>query len=156
MPQIGSSCDSSYLWYVNDRSSRIPVYVTWSKVRERLRKPNLLLENTVPRCVCGRNVKTAASRGHAKRSIKRRFMRITFEFSLGLQHPVNVNERSNRIRISEAVRLEERASQRFSDYRRTWHLFVRQIVRDSGPEVWTVFDTAQRARTATSHWQESA
>lgn len=66
MPQIASFHDSAYLWYLNDKSSKILIYATWSKVRKRLTKPNLLFENSVSKCLLGQNVKKAKPRGHGE------------------------------------------------------------------------------------------
>lgn len=55
MPQIAAFHDSAYLWYFNDKTSKIFIYAAWSKVRKRLLKPNLLLENSVSKCHLGNN-----------------------------------------------------------------------------------------------------
>lgn len=66
MPQIASFHDSARLWHLNDKWSNIPIYATWSKIRKRHIKPNLLFENCVSKCVLGKNVKKAKSLGHGE------------------------------------------------------------------------------------------
>lgn len=53
MPQ--SFLDQAHLWYLHDKSSKVHIYATWSKVRKRQSKVNLLFENT-PLSKCGRKV----------------------------------------------------------------------------------------------------
>lgn len=66
MPQIASFHDSAYLWYLSDKSSKIHIYATWSKVLKRHSKPNLLFENSVSRCPLGKYGKKAKPLGHGK------------------------------------------------------------------------------------------
>lgn len=66
MPQIASFQDSAHLWYLNDKSSKIHIYATWSKALKRHSKPNLLCENNVSKCLPGKTVKTAKPRGHGE------------------------------------------------------------------------------------------
>ncbi|KAM7405470.1 hypothetical protein PAMP_012729 [Pampus punctatissimus] len=65
MPQIARFQDSAHLWYLNDKSSKIHIYATWSKVRKRHSKPNLLFENSVSKCLPGNSVTNAKPRGPA-------------------------------------------------------------------------------------------
>lgn len=64
MPQ--SYHGSVYLWSLNDRSSRIYIYVSWWKVRKRYSKGNLLFENTVPKCLPGKKAQKAKPWGHGE------------------------------------------------------------------------------------------
>ncbi len=66
MPQTASFHDSAQLWCLNDKSSKIHIYATWSKWRKRHSKPNLLFENSVSKCLLGKNVKKAKPRGHGE------------------------------------------------------------------------------------------
>lgn len=66
MPQIAGFHDSAHLWYLSDKSSKIHIYATWSKVLKRHRKPNLLFENSVSRCPLGKNGTKAKPLGHGK------------------------------------------------------------------------------------------
>ncbi|XP_042265664.1 1-phosphatidylinositol 4,5-bisphosphate phosphodiesterase eta-2a isoform X3 [Thunnus maccoyii] len=66
MPQIANFHDSAHLWYLNDKSSKIHIYATWSKVRKRHRKPNLLFES-ISKCLPGNNVRKAKPRGHVEK-----------------------------------------------------------------------------------------
>ncbi|XP_049920715.1 1-phosphatidylinositol 4,5-bisphosphate phosphodiesterase eta-2a isoform X1 [Epinephelus moara] len=67
MPQIASFQDSVLLWYINDKSSKIHIYATWSKVRKRHSKPNLLFENSVSKCLPGKHTKKASPRSHVEK-----------------------------------------------------------------------------------------
>lgn len=66
MPHAASYHDSAHLWYLNDKSSKIHIYATWSKVRKRYSKANFLSENGFPKCLPGRNVDRARPRGHGE------------------------------------------------------------------------------------------
>ncbi|XP_027144255.1 1-phosphatidylinositol 4,5-bisphosphate phosphodiesterase eta-2a isoform X1 [Larimichthys crocea] len=67
MPQIATFHDSAHLWYLNDKTSKIHIYATWSKVRKRHSKPNLVFENSLSECVLGKKVKKAKARGHVEK-----------------------------------------------------------------------------------------
>ncbi|XP_044065879.1 1-phosphatidylinositol 4,5-bisphosphate phosphodiesterase eta-2a isoform X3 [Siniperca chuatsi] len=67
MPQIASFHDSAYLWYPNDRASRILIYATWSRVLKRHSKPNLLFENSVSKCLPGKKGRKAKPRAHVEK-----------------------------------------------------------------------------------------
>lgn len=69
MPQIASFHDSAHLWHLNDKSSKILIYATWSKVRKRHTKPNLLFENSVSKCLLGQKGKKAKPRGHGELTV---------------------------------------------------------------------------------------
>lgn len=66
MPQIASFHDSAHLWYLNDKTSKIQIYATWSRALKRHSKPNLLLENSLSKCLPGKHVKAAKPRGHGE------------------------------------------------------------------------------------------
>lgn len=66
MPQIASFRDSAHLWCLNDKSSRVHIYATWSKVRKRRSKASVLFENSVSRCELGKRCRKARPRGHGE------------------------------------------------------------------------------------------
>lgn len=55
-----------YLWILNYKSSRVYFCVTWSKVRKRLSKPNLLFGRTDPTCVAGEKAPKPEPCGHGE------------------------------------------------------------------------------------------
>lgn len=65
MPHILSSQDSAYLWYFNDKFSKIFLYGTWSKAQKRLRRPNLY-KASIGKYVPGKRAKTGKPRGHGE------------------------------------------------------------------------------------------
>nr|XP_029132542.1 1-phosphatidylinositol 4,5-bisphosphate phosphodiesterase eta-2 isoform X2 [Labrus bergylta] len=51
MPHFLTSYESAYLWFLNDKTSKILIYATWTKVRKRHTKVgNHLFENCVSKC----------------------------------------------------------------------------------------------------------
>lgn len=97
MPQIAGFHDSAHLWYLSDKSSKIHIYATWSKVLKRHSKPNLLFENSVSRCLLGKNGEKAKPLGHGKLAT----VLITFSFREtvrpGSQWHVDMLQRSQRV-----------------------------------------------------------
>ncbi|XP_054465507.1 1-phosphatidylinositol 4,5-bisphosphate phosphodiesterase eta-2a [Anoplopoma fimbria] len=67
MPQIAGFHDSAYLWHLNDKSSKILIYATWSRVLKRHRKPNLLLDHCGSKCLPHKRVKKAKTLGHVEK-----------------------------------------------------------------------------------------
>ncbi|CAK6968699.1 -phosphatidylinositol 4%2C5-bisphosphate phosphodiesterase eta-2a isoform X5 [Scomber scombrus] len=67
MPQIGSFRDSALLWHLNDKSSKVNIYATWSNVRKRHSKPNLLFDHNLSKCLRGNNVRKAKPRSHVEK-----------------------------------------------------------------------------------------
>lgn len=66
MPQITSLHCSAHLWYFHQKSSKILIYATWSKVGKLHAKPNPWFENNASECLLGKNLKKAKPRGHGE------------------------------------------------------------------------------------------
>lgn len=67
MRQIAGIHDSAHLWHLRDRTSKILIYATWSRVLRRHTKPNLLLRSSVSECHFGINgTNKAKLRGHGE------------------------------------------------------------------------------------------
>lgn len=88
MRQITGIHDSAHLWYLRDRTSKILIYATWSRVLRRYTKPNLLLRSCVSKCHLGINgTNRAKPRGHGELNDRR----VRYEaLSLSLRHSANV------------------------------------------------------------------
>ncbi|XP_034551307.1 1-phosphatidylinositol 4,5-bisphosphate phosphodiesterase eta-2a isoform X2 [Notolabrus celidotus] len=67
MPHTLSSFDPTHLWFLNDKASKIHIYATWTKVRKRHSKVNLLFEDNVSKCVRGKKGKKARHPGQVEK-----------------------------------------------------------------------------------------
>ncbi|XP_074537026.1 1-phosphatidylinositol 4,5-bisphosphate phosphodiesterase eta-2a [Halichoeres trimaculatus] len=65
MPHTLSSHD--HLWFLNDKTTKVHIYATWTKVRKRHSKVNLLCDNNVSKCVRVKKRKKAKPVGHVEK-----------------------------------------------------------------------------------------